>query len=111
MQRKKATGISSKVREIIHTRDEGCIFCKKQYRMSDFAGYGRQIMHYIGRGQGGLGVPQNLAWGCAYHHQMYDNGLYHEEMKNIFAEYLMKIYPDWDPKKLVYSKWADFEIR
>ena len=55
----------------------------------------------------GLGIPKNGAVGCQYHHEMLDNGNTGRrgEMLEIFREYLMQQYPDWNEQELVYSKW------
>jgi hypothetical protein len=104
---------SQKDRETIINRDRHeCIFCRMKYHMEDVDGYGQQlpsIMHYIGRAQGGLGIPENGALGCQCHHEMYDNGNKgrHGEMRGLFREYLMQYYPDWNEEKLVYSKWRE----
>ena len=72
------------------------------------AGYIFGVMHYIPRSQNGLGIAQNGAIGCQYHHNLLDNGNkgLREEMLEIFREYLKEHYPDWDEKKLTYSKWG-----
>lgn len=97
-------------RQKIHERDGGCIFCAVNYHMEKATDLGLQIksiMHYIPRSKNGLGIKENGAVGCQYHHEMMDNG--HEgrrdEMLNIFREYLKAHYPGWDEKDLVYSKW------
>lgn len=66
-----------------------------------------QIMHFIPRSQGGLGIPENLALGCIYHHNMLDNGNLglHEDMMTIFEAYLRARHEGWDKNKLRYSKW------
>lgn len=76
--------------------------------MREGAGYIFSVMHYIPRSQNGLGVPQNGAVGCQYHHNLLDNGCkgLRDEMLEIFREYLQEHYPDWDEKKLVYTKWG-----
>ena len=91
-------------------RDRGCIFCQRGYHMDETDGFGRElfeIMHYIPRSQGGLGIPQNGALGCKDHHMMLDNGNKgrREEMLEIFRDHLKRFYKDWDEKSLVYSKW------
>lgn len=78
--------------------------------MDETDGFGRElfeIMHYIPRSQGGLGIPQNGALGCKSHHMMLDNGNKgrREEMLEVFREHLKRFYKDWDEKELVYSKW------
>lgn len=42
---------------------------------------------------------------------MLDNGNKgnREEMLTIFQNYLKKHYPNWEEKKLVYSKWSFLE--
>ena len=102
-------------REDIKRRDQGqCIFCAAGYRMEGATWYGRSllsIMHYIPRSQGGLGIPQNGALGCQYHHEMLDNGNKGNrvEMLEIFREHLKENYTDWDEKKLVYDKWKELK--
>ena len=66
----------------------------------------KDIMHYIPKSFGGLGIPQNLALGCRYHHSMLDhaNINHREEMQEIFREYLDLLYPDWNENDLYYKK-------
>ena len=66
-------------------------------------------MHYIPRSRGGLGIPQNGAIGCRYHHQMMDQGSEgrRPEMLGLFAQYLKGLYPEWDESKLIYDKWGE----
>lgn len=103
----KAREFSAKAREEIKNRDRGCIFCKIGYHMGPEAGYYLSIMHYIPRSRNGLGVPENGAVGCQYHHTLMDNGNQglREEMLEIFREHLKEHYPEWDEKKLIYTKW------
>lgn len=107
----KAREFSKKSREEIIMRDRGqCIFCQMNYRMEKALWFGRQIksiMHYIPRSKNGLGIPQNGALGCEYHHQMLDQGAdgRRPEMLELFKQYLKSQYPDWDDTELVYSKW------
>lgn len=111
----KAHEFSRQARKEIVSRDNGeCIFCKLQYAMDGSGWESRQmsgIMHYIPRSRGGLGIPQNGALGCKWHHEMLDNGNRgnREEMLAIFREYLKGHYPGWDKKKLVYDKWGFLE--
>lgn len=106
----KAHEFSPATRQIIKERDGGCIFCKMEYHMegaNEFALTMRSIMHYIPRSQGGLGIPENGAVGCQWHHEMLDNGNTgrRDEMLRIFKGYLKERYPHWSEKNLVYSKW------
>lgn len=108
----KAREFNEKARKEIKARDcEKCIFCTMGYRMEKADWLEQQIlsvMHYIPRSRNGLGIPQNGALGCQYHHHMLDNGNEgaREEMLQMFREYLQRHYPDWSEDKLVYSKWA-----
>lgn len=109
-KRSNACEFSQKARLQIVERDKGCIFCSRGYHLppEEFtATQELQIMHFIPRSQGGLGVPENGALGCIYHHMLLDNGRdTREEMTEIFEEYLRSIYPDWNKKKLIYNKWS-----
>ena len=69
------------------------------------------IMHYIPRSRNGLGIKENGAIGCKWHHRMLDNGSSgrREEMLTIFRRYLQSHYKDWDESKLTYNKWSCFE--
>lgn len=100
-----------KTRKLIIERDETCIFCKMGYHMEDVERKGQgpfSIMHYISRAQNGLGIEQNGALGCQTHHDMLDNGYQgrRSEMLELFEEYMIEKYPDWNKKDLVYRKWA-----
>lgn len=111
MKRTKLTDFDGKTRERIKARDEGCIFCKMSYRMPESYTFGLheyQIMHYVPRSQGGLGIEENGAVGCIYHHNMLDNGRNtRTEMLSLFEKYLKENYPEWDKKKLFYRKGMD----
>ena len=69
------------------------------------------IMHYIPRSQGGLGIEQNAAVGCIYHHNLMDNGNkgLRPEMMKIMKEYLERIYQEWNEEELTYSKWKELD--
>lgn len=106
----KEREFSPKERKKIYERDNGeCFFCGMRYHMEGTTWFDLQIdgiMHYIPRSQNGLGIEQNGALGCKYHHRMFDNGSRREEMQGIFKRYLQNHYPDWDESKLTYDKWA-----
>ena len=108
----RAREFSEKARNEIKYRDRmQCIFCQMDYRMEKASWWGKEnlsIMHYIPRSRNGLGIPQNGAVGCFYHHNMLDNGNQgvRQEMLQLFKEYLQNHYKDWDEDKLVYSKWS-----
>ena len=95
-KRTKACDISEKVRNIVKDRDRNrCIWCG-QYLDHP------QICHYISRGAGGLGIPENLVCGCVICHQQADQGKHKQRYKLAMQEYLKKRYPDWDESKLRY---------
>lgn len=100
----------TKTRKKIIERDRGeCIFCVKGYHMECGQGalYAKDIMHFIPRSQMGLGIEQNGAVGCRYHHNLLDNGNkgLRQEMLGIFEDYLKFMHSDWDKDKLVYKKY------
>lgn len=107
----RAHEFTEKARKEIYARDFGqCIFCIKKYNMQGSTRYSQQIlsvMHYIPRSAGGLGIPQNGAIGCQFHHNMLDNGNQgnRKEMLEIFRQYLQELYPEWNEDELVYRKW------
>lgn len=107
----RAHEFSQKEREKIKKRDcNRCIFCTLGYHMENATWLGQNIqniMHYIPRSKGGLGIEQNGALGCQYHHDMMDNGNkgLREEMLGILKGYLMGHYPEWKEEDLIYNKW------
>lgn len=111
----KSHEFNDKQRKIIKERDEyRCIFCTIEYRMEGATYMDRttmSVMHYISRKKGGLGIEQNGAYGCQWHHHMLDNGKdgHREEMLKIFRQYLQSHYRDWDESKLTYDKWGFFK--
>ena len=102
---------NEKARREICARDgETCIFCRRGYHMEnkDTLLYRKKdIMHYVNKSQGGLGIPENGAVGCRYHHMLLDNGNrgLRAEMLGIFRDHLKECYPEWDEGKLKYTKW------
>lgn len=111
-KRSKACDISPRVRQEVMERDKGCIFCQMGYHMPPTEDYlitmnQFEIMHFIPRSQGGLGIKENLAVGCKYHHMMLDNGRdTRDEMIALFECVLRRCYKDWNRKNLVYDKWS-----
>lgn len=107
-KRSKACEFSKMARWEIYERDGGqCIFCQLLGRPEGKDTRLNGIMHYIPRSQGGLGIPENGALGCNYHHFMLDNGsdsVLRESMKDAFREYLMAHYKGWNEKELIYGK-------
>ena len=111
----KSREFTPKHRKAIAERDNNqCIFCNMHYHMEKATWNDLQIdgiMHYIPRSRNGLGIEQNGAIGCKWHHRMLDNGSSgrRDEMQNLFRQYLQSHYKDWDEKKLTYSKWGFLE--
>lgn len=98
------------IQEIIG-RDKMCIFCKMNYRMEDFNPNKldcivHDIAHFIPRSKMGLGIKENGAFACRYHHHMLDNSKYRNEMLPLFEKYLKSQYKDWEKTKLKYTKWG-----
>ena len=115
MSKKKSKKISlnftQEVAERIFERDgQQCLFCKLGYHMeckSPMLLGIPDIMHFVNKSQGGLGIEENGVTGCRYHHGLLDNGNagLREEMLGIMEEHLRSHYPNWDKSKLIYSKW------
>lgn len=109
-KRTKSCNFTQEVIQRVLQRDRGCIFCNRGYRPGDINAYDHTIydvMHYINKSQGGLGIEQNGACGCRYHHNLLDNGNQgiREDMLKIFEKHLKNHYPNWDSDKLVYNKY------
>ncbi len=103
---------SQKERTAIRERDNyRCIFCQAGYKMPSAAvpemGV-TDVMHYIPRSSMGLGIRQNGAVGCRYHHHMLDNGNggNRKEMLGMFRAYLDEFYPDFTDAERKYDKWS-----
>lgn len=106
----KLLKFDKKTIERIHERDRGCIFCQRGYYMkcsSPMLYEIKDIMHYIPKSSLGLGIEENGAVGCRYHHGLMDNGNkgLRREMLEIVREHLTAYYPEWDEDKLVYHKY------
>ena len=94
----KACDISPKVRKAVYERDNGlCIICEQP---------GEPNAHYIPRGQGGLGIEENIVTLCQRCHHEYDNGGKREIYRSRISDYLQDHYKDWDEKNLTYNKWG-----
>lgn len=106
-KRTKACEIPTSVRRLVNERDSGCIFCLAMYEIPQgyrLEMYCMEIMHFVSRSSGGLGIPENLAKGCIYHHRMLDHSPKRQEMKLIFETYLRNHYPDWEESRLYYTR-------
>lgn len=108
-KRTKACDISHRVKKALFERDGGCIFCRIGYYSPPVPQFMFDAMHYIPRSKSGLGIEQNSAIGCRWHHEMMDQNVHsrRKEMLEYFKSYLMSHYPDWDEKDLVYDKWRN----
>ena len=106
-QRTKALEIPIEVKKKVAERDsiDGhpcCIWCGKPAPTDNPLAFSNA--HYISRGQGGLGIEENiltLNWEC---HLEYDQSTERPKMKSFFRDYLKTKYPDWDEEKLTYKK-------
>ena len=95
----KATAIPGKIKREVERRDGGlCIFCKRP---------GRGEAHFIGRAQGGLGIPENLLTVCRECHERMDNSQARGLMLQIAEAYLREHYTGWNKEALVYRKYKD----
>lgn len=95
-RRTKALQIPPRVKRIVYGRDGGCcILCGAP---------GDPVCHFISRGQGGLGIEENVVTLCHGCHMAYDQGQYRESIKSVIADYLKDCYPGWDESKLIYRK-------
>lgn len=96
--------------KIVRRQYGQCLFCSMDYHMEckDEMGYTIQdIMHYVNKSAGGLGIEENGVLGCRYHHQLLDNGNkgLREEMLSIMKIHLQEHYPNWKEEDLVHDKW------
>lgn len=96
-ERTKKCAITPEVRRTVEKRDGGlCIFCKRP---------GRGEAHFIGRAQGGLGIPENIITVCRTCHDMLDNSTDRKIMLQVAEAYLRTKYQGWNKEKLIYRKW------
>lgn len=112
-KRTKALQFSTETKRIIYNREGGkCFFCAAGYRMpEDWKIYQfdmeiKDIMHFVNKSAGGLGVEQNGVLGCRMHHHLLDNGNKgaREEMLAMMEGYLKNQYPGWKKEDLYYKK-------
>lgn len=107
----KKTEFSQKERQKIIERDKGeCIFCTMGYPAAGATYLDleiKDIMHFIPRSKMGIGIEQNGAVGCRYHHFLMDNGNkgLRPNMMMKFESYLRNIYPGWSKEDLIYDKY------
>lgn len=110
-KRTKATSFNETEKMKIIKRDKGrCIFCEMgecKEKADPFELKIKDIMHYIPRSRGGLGIEHNGAVGCRYHHHLLDNGNQgkRKEMMEKFEKYLKGKYDNWDDIDKIYNKY------
>lgn len=95
----KATNIPKNVKDAVARRDGGrCIICGR---------YGAPNAHFISRGQGGLGIEENIVTLCEECHRRYDQTAERRIYRDMIADYLRQKYIGWDETKLVYRKYME----
>lgn len=101
--RTKATNIPPIVKVKVYERDEGkCLICGRVVSIEN------ACCHFISRARLGLGIEENILTLCHECHRRFD-GADRKKFEPLIREYLKSKYPDWDEKKLIYSKWSCFE--
>ncbi|MCM1159359.1 MAG: hypothetical protein NC300_11355 [Bacteroidales bacterium] len=106
-RRTKAADFPPETKELIRQRDGyQCLFCRLGKYGESQCTWLADIMHYINRSAGGLGIPENGVLGCRYHHDLLDNGNkgYRKEMLEDMKGYLKSLYPGWNEADLYYRK-------
>lgn len=111
----KHTAIPASVKADVALRDSThgpatCIICGAP---------GMPCCHVVRRSQGGRGdTEQNIVTLCPECHLAFDEGLgmnrlrplgFHsrQNIKDYIYSYMKGIYPDWDPKSVMYKKWVE----
>lgn len=101
-KRSNATNVTYETRvKIIERDNRNCIFCG--------TGHGLTAAHYISRGQGGLGIEQNVASVCMRCHQLLDHSTNRHVMLKRFRMYLDRFYPDFTDFDRTYRKGMEYE--
>ena len=102
-ERTKALAISAETRRRVKERDGCCVLCFLRYGRLN--AYRLECAHYIGRGQSGLGIPENLVMLCPKCHRAYDQSAQRGQLRELIEEHLRNIYEDWDEIPKTYDKW------
>lgn len=97
-------------------RDKQCFFCRHHYHMESRSVLDYQIqdiMHVVNKSQKGMGVVQNGALGCRYHHHLLDNGNkgLREEMINMLKDYMCSLYPGWTEESVIHNRWSNLAFK
>ena len=97
----KETEISKNVKMTVWKRDNHrCIFCQKEVSW-EYAN-----SQYIKRSKLGMGIPENLMTNCERCHNLFEESIYREKMKEFAKNYLMSKYDYWNEEMLVYKKYT-----
>ncbi len=102
-RRTRALSIPSAVRERVRARDGCCVLCF--LKRGVFNVRGLECAHYIGRGQSGLGIEENLVMLCPDCHRETDQSAEREANRKMIAEYLRNKYDGWDDIPKTYNRW------
>lgn len=94
--RSRACDVRPSVRKAVFERDKYCIFCGSPRSL--------QAAHYISRGQGGLGIKENLTAVCMECHDKLDHSPNKLLMQEVQKEYLESLYPGFPDEKRVFHK-------
>lgn len=108
-KRTKALAIPRAVKYVVAKRDSirgfpCCILCGKPAPISDPMAF--SCCHYISRGQGGMGIEENILTLCPNCHTRLDSSAERKQLKETFREYLKSKYPAWNEDNLYYRKWV-----
>lgn len=96
-RRTKALSISATVKRKVYERDNRCcILCGSPFAAPN--------AHYISRGQGGLGIEQNIVTLCNECHRRYDQTPERPYYGERIEEYLKSKYANWNKEDLIYKK-------
>lgn len=96
----KATSIPKKVKMEVWERDNHrCIFCQKEVP------WNLANSHYIKRSQLGMGIPENIMTNCLRCHNLFEESIYREKMKEFARNYLISKYDHWSEEMLIYKKY------
>ena len=98
--RTRALQVSKDTRIDVMKRDRWCIFCGNPYNAT--------VAHFISRGQGGLGIMENLARVCMNCHHKLDHTDARPGMLIQFRDYLESMYPNVTDEDRRFKKWSQF---
>lgn len=52
-----------------------------------------------------MGIPENLMTNCERCHNLFEESIYREEMKEFARNYLISKYDYWNEEMLIYKKY------